>query len=141
MVLLKELTLPDSVLAFAREAGTQADRFQPAYKLLDEFIARHMKEVGAGMTLAIADRKGLLRTSQYGFADLKAGVKVTPQTLFEIGSISKSFVGIAILRAADEGRIDLHKPVISYLPWLKVESKYAPFTTHHLLSHTAGLSS
>jgi CubicO group peptidase (beta-lactamase class C family) len=142
LVLLNELTLPDSVPAFAREAETQADRFQPAYKLLDDFIVRHMKEVGApGMTLAIADRKGLLRTSQYGFADLKAGVKVKPQTLFEIGSISKSFVGIAMLQAAAEGRIDLHKPVVSYLPWLKVESKYAPFTTHHLLSHTAGLSS
>lgn len=143
LVVLKNLSLtPFSVVAFSREAGTQADRFQPAYKLLDEFIARHMKEVGApGMTLAIADRKGLLRTAQYGFADLKAGVKVSPQTLFEIGSISKSFVAIAMLQAAAEGRIDLHKPVISYLPWLKVESKYAPFTTHHLLSHTAGLSS
>lgn len=143
LALLNNLSLtPFSVVAFSREAERQTDRFLPAYKLLDEFIARHMKDVGApGMTLAIADRKGLLRTSQYGFADLKAGVKVSPQTLFEIGSISKSFVGIAVLRAADEGKIDLHKPVVSYLPWLKVESKYAPFTAHHLLSHTAGLSS
>ncbi|MCA1603496.1 MAG: beta-lactamase family protein, partial [Acidobacteria bacterium] len=100
-----------------------------------------MQEVGApGMTVALADRNGLLRTSQYGFADLKAGVKVGPQTLFEIGSISKSFVAIAILSLADEGKIDLHKPVIEYLPWLKIESKYGPFSTHHLLTHTAGLS-
>ncbi len=92
------------------------------------------------MTLALAGRKGLLRTSQYGFSDLKAEVKVGPQTLFEIGSISKSFVAIAILSLADEGKIDLHKPVIKYLPWLMIESKYEPFTTHHLLTHTAGLS-
>jgi D-alanyl-D-alanine carboxypeptidase len=118
-----------------------ARQFQPAYKRLDAFIARHMHETGApGMTLALADRNGLLRTSQYGFADLKAGVKVGPQTLFEIGSISKSFVAIAILSLADEGKIDLHQPVIEYLPWLKIESKHAPFTTHHLLTHTAGLS-
>lgn len=93
-----------------------------------------------GMTLALADRNGFLRTSQYGFADLKLGVKVGPQTLFEIGSISKSFVSIATLSLADEGKIDLHKPVIDYLPWLKIESKFAPFTPHHLLTHTAGLS-
>jgi CubicO group peptidase (beta-lactamase class C family) len=115
--------------------------FQAAYQRLDEFIARHMNETGApGMTLALAGRKGLLRASQYGFADVKAGLKVQPETLFEIGSISKSFVAIAVLQLADEGKLDLNKPVKDYLPWLKVESNYAPFTTHHLLSHTAGLS-
>jgi len=125
--------------AFAN--SQRPERFQPAYKRLDAFIAQHMQETGApGMTLALADRSGLLRTSQYGFADLKAGVKVGPQTLFEIGSISKSFVALAILSLADEEKIDLHKPVIEYLPWLKIEFKYAPFTTHHLLTHTAGPS-
>ena len=143
LVVLKELNLtPYPVLAFSRDARAQSDRFQPAYKRIDEFISRHMIEMGApGMTLTIADRTGLLRTSQYGFADLKTGVRVGAQTLFEIGSISKSFVAIAMLQLADEGKIDLHKPVTSYLPWLKIESNYASFTTHHLLSHTAGLSS
>jgi len=121
--------------------GSQADRFEPAFKRLDEFIVRHMNEMGApGMTLALADRNGLLRSSQYGFADVKAGLRVNPHTLFEIGSVSKSFVAMAILQLVEEGKLDLHKPVIAYLPWLKVESKYAPFTTHHLLSHTSGLS-
>jgi CubicO group peptidase (beta-lactamase class C family) len=129
------------ILAACANSQRATEQFQPAYKRLDAFIAQHMRETGApGMTVALADRNGLLRTSQYGFADLKVGVKVGPQTLFEIGSISKSFVAIAILSLADEGKIDLHKPVIEYLPWLKIESKYAPFTTHHLLTHTAGLS-
>lgn len=115
--------------------------FRAVYKRLDEFIARHMNETGApGMTLALANRERLLRTSQYGFADVKAGIKVQPETLFEIGSISKSFVAIAVLQLADEGKLDLNKPVKDYLNWLKVDSSYAPFTTHHLLSHTSGLS-
>jgi D-alanyl-D-alanine carboxypeptidase len=129
------------VLAAAKNYEPAGDRFQAAYQRLDEFIARHLNEAGApGMTLALADRNGLLRASQYGFADVKAGLKVQPETLFEIGSISKSFVAIAILQLADEGKLDLNKPVKDYLPWLKVDSSYAPFTTHHLLSHTAGLS-
>jgi len=128
-------------LSIVRNLSLQADRFAPAFKRLDEFIARHMTEVGApGMTLALADRNGLLRSSQYGFADMKAGIRVSPETLFEIGSISKSFVAIAILQVAEEGKLDLHKPVTTYLPWLKIESKFPPFTTHHLLSHTSGLS-
>jgi len=72
-------------------------RYAAAYGRLDEYIARHMAEMGVpGLTLALADRTGLLRSSEYGFADVKAGVKVSPQTLFEIGSISKSFVAIAV---------------------------------------------
>jgi CubicO group peptidase (beta-lactamase class C family) len=142
LVVLKDLAFnPQSVTAFSHAAQVTPDRFQAAYQRLDEYIARHMSEVGApGMTLAMANRSGLLRTSQYGFADVKAGVRVSPETLFEIGSISKSFVAIAVLQLAEEGKLDLHKPVTTYLPWLKIESKYAPFTTHHLLSHTSGLS-
>ena len=117
------------------------DRYKAAFQLLDEFVVRHMTELGVpGMTVALADRNGLLRSSQYGFADMKAGIRVGEQTLFEIGSISKSFVAIAVLQLAEEGKLDLHKPVTDYLPWLKIDSKYKPFTTHHLLSHTAGLS-
>ena len=126
---------------FAATEFQRDTRFAAAYERLDEYVARHMAEVGApGMTLALADRNGLLRASEYGLADVKAGIKVAPQTLFEIGSISKSFVAIVVLQLAEEGKLDLHKPVTSYLPWLKVESKFSPFTTHHLLSHTSGLS-
>src|SRR5215218_10220931 len=59
---------------------------------LDEYIERHLREAGApGMTLALAERNGPVRVSTYGFADTKAGARVAPETLFEVGSISKSF--------------------------------------------------
>jgi CubicO group peptidase (beta-lactamase class C family) len=95
LTLLRELTFGSRRVIVSAEITPQADRFQAAYQRLDEYIARHMSEMGMpGMTLALADRNGLLRSSQYGFADVKAGIKVGPQTLFEIGSISKSFVAI-----------------------------------------------
>jgi D-alanyl-D-alanine carboxypeptidase len=141
LVVLNQLSFNSRpVIAFS-EAAPSADRFQAAYQRLDEFIPRHMNEVGApGMTVALVSRHGLLRTSQYGFADLKARLPVAPETLFEIGSISKSFVAIATLQLAEEGKLDLYTPVTDYLPWLKIDSQYAPITTHHLLSHTSGLS-
>lgn len=115
-------------------------RFLPAFAELDKFIAAHMTDVGApGLTLALANRDGLLRASGYGFADLKSGAKVKPDTLFEIGSISKSFVALALLQMRDEGKFDPAKPITTYLPWLKIDSKYGPITGHHLLSHTSGL--
>jgi CubicO group peptidase (beta-lactamase class C family) len=138
-VILNELGMRP-VLALS-QGPPQPSNLQPAFQRLDEFIARHMNDIGApGMTLALADRKGLIRASQYGFADVKSSLPVKPDTLFEIGSISKSFVAIAAVQASEEEKLDLHKPVKDYLPWLKIESSYAPITAHHLLSHTAGLS-
>src|ERR1700752_4804056 len=91
---------------------SQTDRYSAVYKRLDEFITRHMAEVKApGMTVAIANRQGELRTMKYGFADHKKILPVKPETLFEIGSISKSFFAIAIVQLADEGKLDLNKPV------------------------------
>jgi CubicO group peptidase (beta-lactamase class C family) len=121
-------------------ALAQSAAVQPVFARLDEYIARHMRETGApGLTLALANRDGLIRVSTYGFADTKAKARVVPETMFEIGSISKSFVGLALLQLRDEGKLDLNKPVVEYLPWLKLNSKFDPVTTHHLLSHTAGL--
>src|SRR5687768_12726321 len=59
--------------------------------------------------------------------------------MFEIGSVSKSFVGLALVQLYDEGKLDFHQPISQYLPWLKINTKFDAITTHHLLSHTAGL--
>jgi D-alanyl-D-alanine carboxypeptidase len=121
-------------------ALSQAAAVQPLFARLDEFIVRHMRETGApGMTLALANRDGLIRASTYGYADTKAGLRVAPETMFEIGSISKSFVGLCLLQLRDEGKLDLNRPVVEYLPWLKINSKFEAITTHHILSHTGGL--
>lgn len=131
-----------SAFAITPVSATLADakRFQPAFARLDEFLAAHLRDMGApGMTLALATREGLLRASTYGFADTKAGSKVQANTLFEIGSISKSFVALSLMQMREEGKFDPSQPITTYLPWLKIDSKYAPITGHHLLSHTAGL--
>src|SRR5215470_7917687 len=129
-----------AVLINKRNILGQSAAVQPLFARLDEYIARHMRETGApGMTLALANREGLIRVSTYGFADTKANMRVQPETMFEIGSISKSFVSLALMQLRDEGKLDLNKPIVQYLPWLKINSKFEPVTTHHLLSHTAGL--
>src|SRR5829696_5787257 len=134
--------------ALAGEAGAQRTRGARrgagqkggALARLDEYVGRHMRDTGApGMTLALAERGGAVRVAAYGFADTKAGARVAPGTLFEIGSLSKSFAAVALLQMFDEGRVDLHRPVVEYLPWLKLEQKHGAVTAHHLLSHTAGL--
>jgi CubicO group peptidase (beta-lactamase class C family) len=129
-----------TLLRSVPSAFGQAAAVQPLFAKLDDFIVRHMRETGApGLTLALANRDGLIRVSTYGFADTKAGLKVAPETMFEIGSISKSFVSLLLLQLRDEGKLDLNKPIAEYLPWIKINSKFQAITTHHILSHTGGL--
>ncbi len=125
--------------AFAQSPG---GKYASAFAKLDEFIEQYLPEMNApGITLALSDRDGLQRVATYGFSDPAAHQRVEPNQLFEIGSISKSFLALVLLQLRDEGKLDLHKPVIEYLPWLKIDSQFAPITVHHLLTHTSGLPS
>jgi len=114
--------------------------FGEAFKRLDQFVQQKMKIANVpGMAIAVTDGEKLLRVSTYGFADVAAQIPVTPKTLFEIGSISKSFTSIALLQLLEEGKLDLHEPVTRYLPWFQIQSNNKPITLHYLMSHTAGI--
>jgi len=115
-------------------------KYKDVFEALDVFIKQYMQEMNSpGMSMVVANRDGVLRSAAYGFSDLERGLKVRPEHLFHIGSISKSFTAIAILQLRQERKLDLHKPILEYLPWLKIDTKYAPITVHHLLTHSAGL--
>jgi CubicO group peptidase (beta-lactamase class C family) len=117
-----------------------ASPYLEIWPVLDAFIEQYMRDMNApGMTLALADRGGVQRIATYGFGDLEARRPVGADALFQIGSISKSFVALALLQLRDAGKLDLHRPVVDYLPWLRIESSHAPITTHHLLTHASGL--
>ncbi|HKI02998.1 MAG TPA: serine hydrolase domain-containing protein [Thermoanaerobaculia bacterium] len=112
----------------------------PALRAIDTFAERHRREWGIpGMTLGLADRNGLIAARTYGHSDIKTGLPLRPEELFEIGSITKSFVGIALLQLREEGKLDLDRPIRELLPWLRIESTYAPIRVRHLMSHTSGL--
>lgn len=113
----------------------------PTLKLMDEFVPRHMAEYSLpGMTLGLATRENESLIRVYGLSDMRLKTPVRPEHLFQIGSISKSFVAIILLALYDEGKLDLHRPIMDYLPWLRIKSDFAPITTHHLLSHSSGLA-
>jgi CubicO group peptidase (beta-lactamase class C family) len=104
---------------------------------IDEAVESELERTRQpGLTLGLTDRDGTLAVRTYGFAELESRRLVTADTLFEIGSIGKSFTAVAILQLVDEARIDLNAPVDRYLPWFSVSR---PVTIEHLLSHTAGL--
>ena len=73
--------------------------FEHALDALDGYFAKRMESDNIpGMALAITDRERTIRTRTLGVADLSSGTKVTKDTLFQIGSISKSFAAVALLQ-------------------------------------------
>lgn len=122
-------------------AGAQSrPNWDAAYNLIDSYVARQMKaEQVPGLVLAITDRNHLIRIRTYGYADVRTKQPITPDTLFEIGSISKSFTAIALLQLREQGKFDPQQPITRYLPWFSIHSNYRPITGHDIMTHTAGL--
>jgi CubicO group peptidase (beta-lactamase class C family) len=98
-----------------------------------------MASHAAGAALAITDREEILGVAVRGMADVGSATPVRPETRFQIGSISKSFAAMVAMQEVEAGRLDLHVSVNELLPWLGLPEPFGPITTHHLLTHTAGL--
>lgn len=107
---------------------------------VERFAVEWAEAMGVpGMALAVVGRAGLLRAAALGVEDLTSRQPATPDTLFEIGSLSKGLTSTAVLRLWEEGALELDAPVKQYLPWFEVPGGHPPITVHHLMSHTAGI--
>ena len=107
---------------------------------LDAEIVEYMRQNNApGLQFALTDLHGSEYIASYGMEDLQANKKLTPERLFQIGSISKSMAAVLALQLVDEGKLDLHRPVMEYLPWLPWKTDFGAVTTHHILTHTSGM--
>jgi len=75
-----------------------------------------------------------------GLLSTTTEVEATPDSLFQIGSITKLWTSTLVLQLVDEGKVDLDVPVRTYLPELRLgdEAAAAVITTRQLLNHTAG---
>ena len=72
-----------------------------------------------------------------GLADAEADVRCTPQTRFQVCSVSKQFAATAAMLLAESGQLDLAEPVARWLPGSPPQ--WEGVTLHHLLTHTAGV--
>ncbi len=97
-----------------------------------------------GVSVAVIQNYKLAWAKGYGWADDSLKVPVTPQTLFQAASISKSFNGLGVLKLAQDQKLDLYKDINTYLTTWQFPydslSGGKKITTADLLSHTAGLT-
>jgi len=99
---------------------------------------REAKKV-PGVVLGILS-EGEFKTAGFGVTNLDHPLDVTAETLFQIGSITKTFTGTLIMKLVEDGTLDLDATVQTYLPEFKVadETVSQAVTIRHLLTHTSG---
>ena len=114
----------------------------PDLAAIDRYVRSEMDAQRIpGLALGIVHGDRIVHVQGFGQAD-RSGRRVTPQTPFLIGSVTKSFTALAIMQLSEAGRLQLDAPVQRYLPWWRVADPDAStqVTVRHLLYQVSGLS-
>ena len=123
----------------------QAPAEDPHPKTVDEFrsaVERVLNDTGVpGAGIALVRSNGIEWAGGVGFADRDAKTPVTADTHFRAGSISKTFIAIALVQMYLDDDIDLDAPVLEIASELDIDNAWEhtdPVRVIHLLQHTAG---
>jgi CubicO group peptidase (beta-lactamase class C family) len=117
------------LVSFAATAADVSDR---------EFIAGYAKQHQFNGTVLI-ERKGEVQlVSSFGLANIAFGVPDSRDTEYKIASITKLFTSVLILQLYEQGKLDLHATIATYLPQYAGEAANK-VTIHQLLNHTSGI--
>ncbi|MED1783732.1 serine hydrolase [Brevibacillus fortis] len=102
-------------------------------RLLDDFQV-------PGAIIAVAKDGELTYEKAFGYRDRETQAAIDLDTVFGIGSITKSFTCMAIMQLQEEGQLSVHDPVITYLPEFRTpnEAQTKSITIHHFMTHTLG---
>ncbi len=107
---------------------------------LDGLVAELMtRDRVPGLTIGILDGNET-SFAAYGMSSLETGVPVVPETVMQIGSISKVFLGTLVMGLVEEGRLDLDQPIVELLPGFRLADVAATnvITIRHCLTHMTG---
>ncbi len=107
---------------------------------VDDYIKLLMQEHRIpGASLEILQSNQVVKRAVYGLANLELQVPVKPETVFEIGSLSKQFTAACILLLAQDGRLSVDDKISRFLE--NTPQSWQNITVRHLLTHTSGIKS
>lgn len=108
---------------------------------LDKFVLSKVRETRMpSVVVGVVNRRGeILYGRSFGFRDVERGLPATLRTNYGIGSITKSFTALSVVKMSFEGLIDLRDPVSKYVPELDVKPFGEEIRVEHLLTHSTGL--
>ncbi len=108
-------------------------------KQVDDLIHKYVHNDGPGMAVVVVKDGKVVHKQGYGLANIDKNVKITPQTTFELASVSKQFTGMAMMVLHDQGKLSFDDDVRNFLPRVPVFNPNRPVRIRDMLHHTAGL--
>ena len=110
------------------------------FNTLDRFIIEKMSNGKIpGLSLAILKDGEIIYSRGYGFKNISKALPADEKTLYGIGSITKSFTALSIMKLVEDDKISLEDPVKKYVDNLPNVFQNDDLTIHHLLTHTSGI--
>ncbi len=119
-----------SVATYAQQLSKRDVQF------VDSVMNANYKPNEPGAVLLIAKDEQPIFRKAYGLASVELNVPNQPQYVFRIGSMSKQFTAVCVLKLAQEGKLNLQDDIKKYLPNCNTHGRY--ITIENLLSHTSG---
>jgi CubicO group peptidase (beta-lactamase class C family) len=105
---------------------------------VDDIVNAELKRQGVpGASVAIVREGTIVKAEGYGLANAELNVGATPQTVYQIGSVSKQFIAAGIMLLVQDGKLSLEDKASKYLAATPVA--WQAITIRHLLTHTAGI--
>lgn len=127
------------VSASAQKATSTTDKRFAGLEAQFEKILKDWK--APGFAVAVVEKNKIIYSKGFGYRDVEKKLPVTPNTLFAIGSVTKSFTSSLLGLLQKEGKVDLDKPAVLYLPDLHFYNNNMnnSVTLRHMMSHQTGL--
>ncbi len=118
-------------------AGANSSAQQELTEKVDRVFAEWNTTSSPGCALAVVKDGHIVYEHGYGMANLELDIAITPQSVFDIGSVSKQITAMAILLLAREHKLSLDDDIRKYLP--EMPDYGSTITIRHMLHHTSGL--
>lgn len=109
---------------------TRANAFHPKYSCLHHIF------ISTLFICVILKNGKAIYQKAFGKANLESDVNLTPENVFQLGSMTKQFTAIAVLMLEEQGKLNVTDPISRYIAGYPAGNK---ITIHHLLTHTSGI--
>ena len=119
--------------------------YDPVKESISQLIRKEMKKNDIiGLSIALVDDQRVVWAQGFGYSDERKDIAATPETVYRIGGLTKIFTAIATMQLSEQNRLNIDKPLKTYLPDFSIRTRFddeTPITLRDLMTHHSGLPS
>ncbi len=130
-----------ALLAFSLlRAGDAPKHSEAVSERVDGVVKQAMAKYHIpGLSIAVVRDGKIAMTKGYGLANLESMRRASPESIYQLASVSKQFTATAVMKLVESGKINLDEPISAYLK--DTPETWSKVTARHLLTHTSGIKS